>query len=143
MRSILYLIFLFSIGLNAQSVKELSETISKLNQALVKKDTEILDLILHEKVSITHSNGFTEDKTKMKQNTVSSFIKYNKIEQQPDAEFVKIDDNSYIVYRFISVSGIYDIYDFSMDLRLMEVWIWENKRWQLFGRQSLEIHSPK
>lgn len=143
MKSILYLIFLFSIGLNAQSVKELSETISKLNQALVKKDTEILDLILHEKVSITHSNGFTEDKTKMKQNTVSLFIKYNKIEQQPDAEFVKIDDNSYIVYRFISVSGIYDIYDFGMDLRLMEVWIWENKRWQLFGRQSLEIKQKK
>lgn len=143
MKSTLYLIFLFSIGLNAQSVKELSETISKLNQALVKKDTEILDLILHEKVSITHSNGFTEDKTKMKQNTVSSFIKYNKIEQQPDAEFVKIDDNSYIVYRFISVSGIYDIYDFGMDLRLMEVWIWENNRWQLFGRQSLEIKQKK
>lgn len=143
MKSILYLIFLFSFSLNAQNLNELSETISKLDQALVKKDTATLELILHEKVSITHSNGFTEDKSKMKENTVSSFIKYNQIEQQPDAEFVKIDDNSYIVYRFISVSGIYDIYDFGMDLRLMEVWIWENKRWQLFGRQSLEIKQKK
>lgn len=143
MKSILYLIFLFSFSLNAQNLNELSETISKLDQALVKKDTATLELILHEKVSITHSNGFTEDKSKMKENTISSFIKYNQIEQKPNAEFVKIDDNSYIVYRFISVSGIYDIYDFGMDLRLMEVWIWENKRWQLFGRQSLEIKQKK
>lgn len=143
MKSILYIIFLFSFSLNAQNLNELSETISKLDQALVKKDTAALDLILHEKVSITHSNGFTENKSKMKENTVSSFIKYNQIEQKPNEEFVKMDDNSYIVYRFIKVSGIYDIYDFGMDLRLMEVWIWEKNRWQLFGRQSLEIKQKK
>lgn len=143
MKSILYIIILFSFSLNAQNLNELSETISKLDQALVKKDTAALDLILHEKVSITHSNGFTENKSKMKENTISSFIKYNQIEQISNAEFVKIDDNSYIVYRFIKVSGIYDIYDFGMELRLMEVWIWEENRWQLFGRQSLEIKQKK
>lgn len=139
MKTFLYLILLLSIGLNAQSLNELSETISKLDDSLVKKDTAMLDLVLHEKASVTHSNGFTEDKSKMKQNTVSSFIRYNKIEQKTDAEFIKINDQSYIVYRFINVSGIYDIYDFGMELRLMEVWIWENELWQLLGRQSLEI----
>lgn len=139
MKTFLYLILLLSIGLNAQSLNELSETISKLDDSLVKKDTAMLDLVLHEKASVTHSNGFTEDKSKMKQNTVSSFIRYNKIEQKTDAEFIKINDQSYIVYRFINVSGIYDIYDFGMELKLMEVWIWENELWQLLGRQSLEI----
>jgi len=139
MKSFIYLILLFSIGLNAQSIQELTKTISRFDQALVKKDTATLSFILHENVSVTHSNGFTEDKSKMKENTVSTFIKYNQIQQNPDAEFVKIHENSYIVYRFINVKGIYDMYDFSMKLRLMEVWVWEENRWQLIGRQSLEI----
>lgn len=141
MKSVFYILFLISFSLNAQSINELSATISKLDEALVKKDTASLDLILHKNASITHSNGFTEDKSKMKQNTVSLFIKYNEIEQKPDAEFVKINDASFIVYRFIKVSGIYDIYDFGMELRLMEVWIWEENRWQLLGRQSLKIET--
>lgn len=139
MKLIAFLTLLFSIGLNAQSLTQLSETHSKLDNALVKKDTAALNLILHENASITHSNGFTEDKSKMKQNTVSSFIKYNKIDQQIEAQFLKLNDESYITYRFINVQGVYDIYDFEMRLRLMEVWIWENNRWQLIGRQSLEI----
>ncbi|SMC67836.1 nuclear transport factor 2 family protein [Moheibacter sediminis] len=140
MKPFFYLIFLFSFSLNAQSLDELSYKILQLDESLLEKHTAKLYLILHENVSVTHSNGFTEDKSKIIENTASSFIKYAKIEQKNDSEFVKIDDNSYIVYRFIKVSGIYDIYDFSIDLRLMEVWIWEENRWQLLGRQSLQIN---
>ena len=141
MKSFLNLIILLSIGLNAQSLQGLSETIVKFDEALVKKDTTELDLILNDKVLVTHSNGLTENKSKMKENTASTFIKYNKIKQKNDAEFLKINENSYIVYRFITVQGVYDIYDFELELRLMEVWIWKENRWQLFGRQSLEIKS--
>lgn len=141
MKPLFYLLCLIPLNLNAQSFSELGQTISELDLALVKKDTVALNLILHERVSVTHSNGFTEDKSKMKQNTISSFITYNKISQKPNAEFIKINDLSYIVYRFINVQGIYDIYDFTVDLRLMEVWVWEEDRWQLIGRQSLELEN--
>lgn len=137
------ILFLISIGSNAQTLTELSKTHSRLDEALVKKDTAELNLILHKNASITHSNGFTENKSQMKQNTISSFIKYNKIEQSVEAKYVKIDDDSYLTYRHINVSGIYDVYDFQMNLRLMEVWIWEQNRWQLIGRQSLELKEKK
>lgn len=141
MKLIIYFLLFLSFGLNAQNLTQLSNTIKQLDNSLIKKDTAALNLILHEKVSVTHSNGFTENKLKMMENTVSSFIKYNKIEQQKEAEYLELNDESYIAYRFVNVKGIYDVYDFEVHLRLMEVWVWEDSRWQLIGRQSLELEN--
>lgn len=141
MKLIVYFLFFLSVTLNAQNLTQLSNSIKQLDNSLVKKDIAALNLVLHEKVSVTHSNGFTEDKLKMVENTTSSFIKYNKIEQLKETEYLKLNDESYIAYRFVNVQGIYDVYDFEVNLRLMEVWVWEDSRWQLIGRQSLELEN--
>lgn len=131
----------FSFQSEAQTTTQLSETIRQLDNSLIKKDTAALDSILHKNVMVVHSNGFAENKSSMKQNTISSFIKYHQITPLENEEFVKINDEAYMVYRKVEVAGIYDIYDFKVNLRLMEVWIREDRQWQLIGRQSLEIKS--
>lgn len=142
MKPLYYLFLLMAISLNAQKISLLSDTQKRLDEALVKKDTANLELILHDKASVTHSNGFTENKSEMKENTAKAFIKYNQITQTGDAIFVEICEGSYLSYRHISVEGTYDIHDFKVDLRVKEEWIWEENRWQLIRRQSLEIESP-
>lgn len=138
---ILIFTLLVSFGLKAQTPIQLSETIHRLDNALVEKDTATLNLILHKDVVVVHSNGFSENKSEMKQNTISSFIRYNEIKQLSDEKYVKLNNESYIIYRDIEVDGIYDVYDFKLNLKLMEVWVWRNEHWQLIGRQSLEIES--
>lgn len=142
MKPFYYFLLLIAVSLNAQEISLLSDTQKRLDEALIKKDTAALDLILHDQLSLIHSNGFEENKAEMKENTAKEFIKYNQITQSGDAILVEICEGSYLSYRLISVEGIYDVYDFQVNLRVKEEWIWEENRWQLIGRQSLEVESP-
>ncbi len=116
---------------------ELQAAISQLEKALMTTDTNVLKSLLHEDLSMGHSNGWIESKADILVHLQSGFLDYNEIAQIGTIE-VSVIDNFARVRRKIEVKGIADKLKFEMELKLLEIWILEFGKWKLWSRQSVQ-----
>ncbi len=138
MKSFLYilLIALSPIFSFAQS-SFLKEAVTKLDKALIAKDTVILKQLLNNAVSYGHSNGWVETKAEVIKDLVTQKLTYYKIDTK-DVKWTVVNNvatlrnTSAINYELDGKPG-------ELNLHVLQVWLKTNKGWQLLGRQSAKL----
>jgi hypothetical protein len=114
---------------------QINQACNRLDSSLIKADTSGLKTLLHEQLSLGHSNGLIEDKTALLQHLGSGYLKYNRIDEQGYNE-IRFAGSAAWVRRQLNVAGIIESQAFDIKLLVLEVWLWEKGQWQLWCRQS-------
>lgn len=118
---------------------DVKKAISKLDDALVRRDYATLDKILSESLLMGHSNAHFQTKSDVIRDLEKDRIVYDNIEQHSIQEQDK-QGGFYRVSRIIRVTGRYKGEVFSMKLAVMEIWQEnEAEEWQLWSRQAVKI----
>ena len=134
------LLFLNYRGLAQENkTQQINEVCAPLDSALKKNVTIDLKLILHTHLSLGHSNGLIEDKTILFEHLRSGYLKYNRIEEEGMKE-VQFVQSIATVRRQVKVSGALNGQLFDIKLNVLEVWLKENKEWELLCRQSVKAN---
>jgi hypothetical protein len=137
MKTVLSLLF-FLITLTAGAQTEfLKQAVVKLDVALVKKDTVVLNQVLHNELTYGHSNGWIETKRDVISDLVAGKLVYKKIktkEQQwkTGKDWATLRTKTEIEYVMDGKEG-------SLELHVLQVWLKTNKGWQLLARQSTKM----
>lgn len=127
----------YSVGETVEhKADDVKKVVYEYNTAVIAKDTNKLNSLLHDKLSYGHSNGWVETKSEQKDNLYNGTITYHEI-NQPELEVVL---NGEIAT--VRGNGIFDVdykeYEhLSFDLNVMQTWVWEDDRWQMLNRQSV------
>ena len=126
-------------GFNKHKVEaQLSQSARMLDIALKSNDAGLLEKLLHEDLSLGHSNGWMENKEEVLLHLRSGFLVYNEIAQIGGIDVSEVA-NFARVRREIKVKGIADKVKFEMELKVLEVWILEFGTWKLWSRQSVQL----
>lgn len=119
---------------------DVKKAISKLDNALVRRDYATLDKILSESLLMGHSNAHFQTKSDVIRDLEKDRIVYDNIEQHSIQEQDK-QGGFYRVSRIIRVTGRYKGEVFSMKLAVMEIWQEnEAEEWQLWSRQAVKMN---
>lgn len=134
----IFFIFITAVCLNtsAQQTK-IEEYFVALDNALLQKDTLTLKILLHDNLTLGHSNGWVESKESLLKTLVTDYIVYKSFENTETPEIHFETENLITTRRKINVSGIVNGTDFQVKLNALEAWICENGNWQLLVRQSV------
>ena len=120
---------------NSNSLSEqqqISNACKQLDQALLDADTAVLKTILHQQLSLDHSNGLIENREDLLQHVSSGFLKYKEIVDDGFTEVRLVKDIA-TVRRNIKVSGSLNGVDFDVTLKVLEVWLYLDKEWNLLS----------
>jgi hypothetical protein len=118
----------------AQSEKALSIAADGFNNALVERDSNALKTLLHDKLVYGHSNGWKQTKKEVIDDLFNGKIAYHKISQRE--ENIVMDGNTAAVRSVADIDVTMLGKDLQFKLNILQVWIWKNKKWQMFSRQS-------
>lgn len=123
----------------AQDTVALKKATASLNKALLKKDTVVLKLLLHNKISYGHSNGWLQSKKEMISDFAKGKIEYTLIEQVGSEKYT-IHNNTIAVNSITKVAGVVNGNAFNMNLQVLQVWKKIKKQWVLIARQSVKVN---
>ena len=140
MKKLLLIISVFvSVGAFAQVDSiSLLQAVSRLDKALLQKDTATLSVLLDKKLAYGHSNGWIQFKKDMKDDFFTGKINYTKLEST-DMRVVAIDKDWATVRFNCTAEGIANGKNFTTSLIVMQVWKKDKKGWQLLARQGAKI----
>ncbi len=115
----------------------LKEAVSKLDKALIEKDTATLKQLLHKNVTYGHSSGWVETKEDVIKDLTSGklvyyAIKSDSITWKTDASWASMRSKTKVE---VSVNSN----RIELNLHVLEVWLKTNKGWQLIARQSTKL----
>ena len=149
---ILIIIILINLNFNSfsqeiQSVsfkspqQAITQQIESLEISLINKNTIKLEEILHTDLTFGHSNGWLETKNSLLENLPTSKVIYKEFVKHDEAEIKIIWEANPLatVRREITAIGEYEKQEFEVDLKVLEIWIKQNKSWLLLARQSVEV----
>lgn len=115
----------------------LKEAVTKLEKALIAKDTVVLKQLLHKDVTYGHSNGWVQTKPEIVGDFASGKMTYTKMESK-DLKWTATNDiatvrsTTDVGYTLNGNSG-------EMKLHVLQVWLKTNKGWQLLSRQAVKL----
>jgi hypothetical protein len=137
-----FLIFIFSIGQCSQETalskhEEINLKMSQIDEALIAKDTSALGVLLHNDLTLGHSNGWLETKSDLQKTLIEEGVLYRSIELIGEPEIHFQSGHLISTRRDINVNGIFNSTPFEVKLNVLELWIYENGNWQLLARQSV------
>lgn len=135
-----FLLLILPLGLIAQETdvyKNIGIKMAQINEALIAKDTATLAKILHKDLTLGHSNGWLETKSDLSNTLINEGVIYISIENSAPFTIHHATENLVTTRRNIDVKGIYNNTEFDVKLNVLEIWIYENNRWQLLSRQSV------
>ena len=115
----------------------LKEAVTKLNVALVLKDTAVLKQLLHDDLSYGHSNAWIETKTDLMKNLYNGKLSYGKVETKELT--ISESGNHANVRSTTEIEYLLDGKEGKLKLHVLQVWIRTNNRWQLLARQSTKL----
>lgn len=110
-----------------------------LHRALIGKESENLDRLLHRDLSYGHSNAWVEDKTELMTNNASGTLVYHSIQ---------VDSASWKISKTGKLALVRYNADFDVNLRgnpvrlklhVAQTWIRKKGKWQLLMRQSTKV----
>lgn len=141
MKYLVTIVLLFvSIGAFAQKPdeKNLGQASAALMKALVERDSVKLKSLLFEGVTYGHSNGWVQNKDQVIGDLFNGKLTYQEI-SGPEYTVDGIEGNTAADRLFnVNVKATLDGKKIELKLDILMVWIWEDKRWQLFARQSVK-----
>lgn len=114
------------------------DAMSRLENALLSKDREVLESVLHKDASFGHSNGWAQSKMEVLDDARSGKLSYHKFASR-NIHFVAINKKWATVRLDTDAEGNLKGSDFKLNLHVMQVWIRTKKGWQLFARQSTKL----
>ncbi len=134
---ILILLLFISIGAQAQKQGDLEKAVAQLDMALITKDTVALKMLLDDEVSYGHSNGWIETKRDVIDDLFNGKLTYKQIRQESQSVQVsgKVAYARYVAGLDIEMNGK----PIQLKLSVLQVWVWKNKHWTLFARQSTKV----
>lgn len=129
------LLFLISSFTFAQS--SLKDAVSKLNAALIAKDTIVLKELLHDDLSYGHSNAWIETKNDLLKHLYNGKLSYSKVETKETN--IAETSNHANVRSTTEIEYVLDGKEGKLKLHVLQVWVKTNKGWQLLARQSVKL----
>jgi len=117
----------------------LRNAMQRLDKALLQKDSVELSVLLHNKLSFGHSNGWAQSKKDVWADFASGKLAYKKMGNAGSA-IVAIDKKWATVRTNTQAEGKVNDKEFSLNLHVLQVWMKTKKGWQLFARQSAKIN---
>lgn len=121
--------------------KSLLSAVADFDNALINADSTALKQLLSDKVSYGHSNGWVETKKEVIADLYNGKLDYKKISAS-DIE-VKTEGSTAWTRMVADIDVLMDGRELNFKLKVLQVWVWKNKRWQLFARQSLPMPKEK
>lgn len=109
----------------------------QLNDALIHKNSKLLDELLHEKLTYGHSNMWIEDKQSLLANNESDYLVYRKI--QCDSISSWTEGNTCILRLNTKISVSLQKKDIDLQLKVLQVWVKKKSKWKLLARQSVKV----
>ncbi len=132
-------LLLFSIGAMAQNTPQ--QTIADLSLRkfdwLINKQTDSLQMLLHDELLYVHSNGLVETKDEMLQNNQSGALTYISVET--DSLRVRLIDSTALVTGEGLFIGIINKTAFEVRLYFTEVYVLQNDAWKLLSRHANQL----
>lgn len=138
MRYVIIIVFLFIASASfaqADSVS-LKKAVADLNKALINKDSVRIKKLVYEKITYGHSNGWIQSRKDIVDDLYSGKIVYNVIDQYFDN--IVLDGNTASVRETANINVEMAGKPLQLKLKVLQVWIWKKKGWQLFSRQSVK-----
>lgn len=131
---LLFFISLICFSQNDESIKKLS---MQLEEALIKKDSIVLNQLLHLKVQYGHSNGWVQTKSNILSDIRTGYLVYKKLETKN----IIVDGNKKLKTLICKThaEGEVNKAKFNLNLHVMQVWTKTKKSWQLISRQSAKL----
>jgi hypothetical protein len=138
MRFNLIILLLFCYYQLSAQQDVLKNKIEQLHSALVKKDSLMLQDLLHDSVSYGHSNGLIENKLSIWKNLKSNYIQYNDIKYTHLK--IQIYKNMAIVRYDAEIDVDFESKNYKLNLHTLQTWLLPNKNWQIIARQATKIN---
>jgi hypothetical protein len=136
------LLFVQTVAFAKPRIRPDSATLVKsfvaLHDALMKKDSTILNQVLHKRLTYGHSNGWVQNKKEVIADLFNGKLTFNKIERSN--EKIDIVRETATIRFDAQIDVIHEGKPVAMKLNILQVWIWKDKEgWKLMGRQSVKI----
>ncbi|WP_276132849.1 nuclear transport factor 2 family protein [Polluticoccus soli] len=139
MRQLLIIVLLFVCGtVFAQSdTVVLKNTMVAMDQAMLRKDSFYLKMVLHDDLKYGHSNGWIEKKQDVINDLRDGVLDYKRIDSyEPVFTFY---GNIACVRTNPDITVVMDGKVLELKLHVLQVWVKTGNRWQLLSRQSTKI----
>jgi hypothetical protein len=140
MRSAATILLLFiSFGLFAQrqDIKGIETVVAAFDKALLSKDSAALNHLMNGRLSYGHSNGWVQTKRNVIDDLYSGKLVYQKINAR--APEIEMEGNTAAARLQADVDVLLDGKPLQFKLKILQVWVWKNKHWELFARQSVKV----
>ncbi|MCC6816441.1 MAG: nuclear transport factor 2 family protein [Saprospiraceae bacterium] len=135
-QTVFFILFLQFNLLYAQNLKP-EEASILFNQALINRDTKILEKLTDDKLSYGHSNAWIEDKESLLKNNLTGYLIYKSIEVE------NLSRNNKKNICTIRYDGNFEVLlnnkEIKLKIHVLQVWIKKNGAWKLFARQSTKM----
>jgi hypothetical protein len=138
-----YLFFLLLVAVSIKSFAQkqdkgsIATVISSFDKALVSKDSVELKKLLSDSLSYGHSNGWIETKADVIGDLFNGKLTYKQINApSPD---ITVEGKTASARMTVDADVLMDGKPMSFKLKVLQVWVWKNKHWQLFARQSVKM----
>lgn len=102
--------------------------------AMIGNDFDMLDQLLHQDLSYTHSNAMVDTKDSYMENLTSGIVSYEAVEREETA-VITSGDTAVITGKATFTVKIVDT-DVTIVSRYSSVWVNEDDRWQFFAWQN-------
>jgi Domain of unknown function (DUF4440) len=138
MRLNLIILLLFAYCRLSAQQEVLKSKIEQLHSALVKRDSLVLETLLHDSISYGRSNGLIENKLSLWKNLKSNYIQYHEIKYAD----LKINTfgNIAIVRYNAEINVDFENKNYKLNLHSMQTWLLQKNKWLLLARQATKIN---
>jgi Domain of unknown function (DUF4440) len=139
MRSLLTitLILLTAVSFCQADSLSLKNAMTRLDKALLEKDTMTLKALLHADVTYGHSSGWVETKKEVISDLGTGFLVYKSLNN--DKVSMVLNKNWASVRMTTKATGARDGKDFDISLHVLQVWMKTKTGWKLVARQSAKL----
>lgn len=134
---IVCLLFTASLRASAQDTLTLRKATGLLDQALVRKDDELIRKLIRKSARYVHSNGWTETRSDMIRNLHDGTLSYTAIREEEC--HVSAEGGVGVVRS----RGIYQVVmgqkSAAYHLKVVQIWKYKRGIWKLVGRTSEQL----
>ena len=134
--TILILAYGFPSLAQSKNEMELSKTVSKFHEAMLKQDLDFINEHTDESLSYGHSNGWVQSKDDFVNDYKRGWISYQLF--NVDSMSVAASENLAQVRFLADVKATVNGKSNSFHISVLEVWLKKNKTWLMFARQGVK-----
>lgn len=143
MKKILFIALFLAISLSCSVQKKqyqqnkIATLTHKIDRAFIEMDTLTLSGILHDSLTLGHSNNWVETKSSLLKTLMKQDVQYTSMKRIGKPKIHYTSKKIITSRRNLDVKGTYKKTRFDVKLNILEIWIFDEHRWQLLARQSV------